>query len=80
MSNSYRFIKNSYQKVPTGVAVQDGAGGYINPETNKPVTAQEIYRFAESYLHLTYIFWGTEQPFFNNETIPFLQTLKDVKN
>ncbi len=77
MDNSYRFIKDSYEKVPTSLAVQDGNYNYINPQTNKPVTAKEIYEFANKYLHLTYIFWGTEEPYFHRETMPFLRSLKD---
>lgn len=76
MKNSYVLIRNSYKKIASGVAVQDGTGDYINPQTKKPISAEEIYRFAEDYLRLTYIFWGTEEPFFHNEIIPFLQSLK----
>jgi hypothetical protein len=75
MRNSYRFIRESYQKVPSGVAVQDGTYQYINPQTNNAITASEIYQFAKDYLRLSYIFWGTEDPFFHKETIPFLKTL-----
>jgi len=71
---SYPLIKSSYQKVPSGLAVQDGNYNYINPNTNKRITAEEIYLFAESELHLTYIFWGTESPFFQSETLPLLKT------
>jgi hypothetical protein len=80
MSNSYGFIRNSYKKGPTGVAVQDGTNTYISPQTNKMITAREIYQFAQDYLRLTYIFWGTEDPFFHQETIPFLQSLKQRQN
>lgn len=79
---SYPLIKGSYKKVSTGLAVQDGNYNYINPNTNKRITAQEIFQFAESELHLTYIFWGTEAPFFQSETLPFLRTTrgKIIKN
>jgi hypothetical protein len=73
MTNSYPLIKDSYKKVATGVAVQDGTGDYINPQTKQKVKASEIYEFAENYLHLTYIFWGTENPFFKTETVPLLR-------
>lgn len=76
MDNSYTFIRESYKKIATGVAVQDGTHAYINPQTNKAVTAAEIYQFARDYLHLTYIFWGTEEPFFSKQTRPFLSTLQ----
>lgn len=80
MNNSYRFIKDSYRKVPTGVAVQDGTYRYINPQTQKPITAKEIYQFAEGYLHLNYIFWGREEPFFRQEVVPLLTSLTKDKN
>ncbi|MFZ5940895.1 MAG: hypothetical protein ACOYXB_10000 [Bacteroidota bacterium] len=76
MQNSYQFIKLSYTRVPTALAVQDGNYDYINPLTARPVRASDIYLFAQNELHLSYIFWGTEQPYFNQETIPFLRTLK----
>jgi hypothetical protein len=76
MTNSYQFIRDSYKKVVSGVAVQDGTYEYINPRTKEKITAKEIYQFAEDYLHLTYIFWGTENPFFDSNTLPFLQSLK----
>lgn len=82
IANSYGFIKNSFKKVPTGMAVQDGTIDYINPNTKQKITAKEIYRFAEDYLHLSYIFWGTEQPFFQSEVIPLLKSINrnSVKN
>jgi len=76
MQNSYQYIKLSYDKVPTALAVQDENYDYINPQTNRPVKASDIYIFAQNYLHLNYIFWGTEQPYFNQETLPFLKSLK----
>lgn len=71
---SYPLIKDSHKKVPTSLAVQDGNYRYINPNTNKRITAEEIYQFAENELHLTYIFWGTENPFFPSETLPLLKS------
>lgn len=73
---SYPLIKSSYKKVPTGLAVQDGNYRHINPNTNKRITAEEMYEFAENELHLSYIFWGTENPFFQSETLPVLKAKK----
>ncbi len=73
---SYPLIKSSYKKVPTGLAVQDGNHRHINPNTNKRITAEEMYEFAENELHLSYIFWGTENPFFQAETLPVLKAKK----
>lgn len=75
MQNSYQYIKQSYNKVPTALAVQDGNYEYTNPKTNQAIKASDIYDFAQNYLRLTYIFWGTEQPYFNQETVPFLKSI-----
>jgi len=75
MQNSYQYIKKSYNKVPTALAVQDGNYQYENTKTNKIVKASDIYYFAKNYLKLTYIFWGTEQPYFNQQTVPFLKSI-----
>lgn len=77
MQNSYQYIKRSYNKIPTALAVQDGNYEYINPKTNKRVNASDIYDFAQNHLQLTYVFWGTEEPYFSQETLPFLQSLKN---
>lgn len=77
IQNSYKYIKQSYGKVPTALAVQDGNYEYINPPTNQPVSASDIYDFAQQYLKLTYIFWGTEQPYFDQKTLPFLKSLQN---
>jgi hypothetical protein len=77
MQNSYQFIKKSYHKVPTALAVQDGNYDYIIPKTKQQVKASDIFDFAQNYLHLIYIFWGTEQPYFNRETVPFLKSIKN---
>jgi len=77
MRNSYQYIRQGFQKVPTSLAVQDGNYDYTNPVTSKPVTAADIYDFARNYLRLSYIFWGTEQPYFSRETIPFMKSVRN---
>lgn len=74
MTNSYKYIVNSHNRVTTGVAVQDGTQDYINPATNKKITPSEIYLFGKDYLHLDYIFWGSEEPFLHDQIIPFLSS------
>jgi hypothetical protein len=76
MTNSYPFIQRSYGKVKTSLAVQDGTGDYINPKSLKPVTADEIYSFGKDYLKLSYVFWGAEDPFYHNQTLPLLERLR----
>jgi hypothetical protein len=79
MTNSYGFIRNSSEKVPAGVAVQDGTYQYINPRTKATITAADIYTFGKDYLGLKYFFWGSEEPFLHTEIIPFLKSLQIKK-
>ena len=56
------------------MAVQDGNLEEVNPATGRRVTVAELYRYAVQELHLNYIFWGTEEPFYTNAVLPFLRT------
>lgn len=40
--------------------------------TKKRVTVEELYRYAVEDLHLDFIFWGTEEPYYTEEVLPFL--------
>jgi len=73
MNNSYHLIRDSGGRVPVGMAVQDGNYEHINPKTGKRVTAREIFDFAAEYLKTDYLFWGIEEPYFTEQTIPFLK-------
>ena len=75
-ANSYSLIRESDGKVPTGLAVQDGNYGDVNPETGKRATARELLRFATDDLKLNYIFWCTEEPYFSSEVVPLMKTMK----
>jgi hypothetical protein len=59
--------------------VQDGTYEYINPFTKEKITAGQLYQFAQNDLRLGYVFGGTEQPFFQSEIIPLLQSLRTKK-
>ena len=76
MNNSYHFIRDSAAIVPVGIAFQDGNQAYINPKTGKRVTIPEAIDFAKEYLRADYIFWCTEEPYFSNELVPFLRSLR----
>ena len=58
-----------------GVAVQWGNLDDINPTTGERVTVAELYRYAQDPLRLDYIFWGTQQPHYSDEILPFLRGL-----
>lgn len=73
MNHSYPLLKKYSADLITGVAVQDGNLEEINPKTGKQVTVAEVYEFAKNYLHLDYIFWGTQEPYYSNSVLPFLK-------
>jgi len=39
------------------------------------VTVAELYDFATTKLRLDYIFWGTQEPFYTTNILPFLNGL-----
>ena len=77
MENSYPLIRDLHGIVPTGVAVQHGNYDIINPKTGKQVTVPEILDFAESYLRLNYIFWFIQEPYYSQQVLPLLKSLKN---
>ena len=79
MDNSYPLIRNMYGFAPTGMAVQDGDYGMINPKTGKKATIAEIVDFATNYLRLTYLFWCTEEPYYSKQVLPMLNSVNFKK-
>lgn len=75
LAHSYPLIAARGPGVAAGVAVQDGNLEAKNPRTGKPVTTDELYRFARDRLRLDYIFWGTQEPHYSEEVLPFIRTL-----
>ena len=76
LNHAYPLIKASAETVRTGVAVQDGNYGDVNPATGKRASIDELIIFASDYLQLDYLFWCTEEPYYSNELIPFMQSAK----
>jgi hypothetical protein len=70
--NSYPLIREFSDRIPMGIAVQDNNLADINPKTGKPVTVQELVTYATDELHVTYIFWGTQEPYFTRDVLPFI--------
>lgn len=85
MRNSYPLLREYARTVPTGIAVQDGNYEHKNPKSGQAVTILEMVRFATDYLKVDYIFWCTQEPFYSENLIPFLQaqarhTMYDIRN
>jgi len=75
-ANSYPLIRQSAGKVPTGLAVQDGNYGDVDPKTQKRATVNELLKFATDELKLDYIFWCTQEPYFSSEVVPLMKNTK----
>ena len=76
MANSYPLLREYAGRVPTGIAVQEGNYSNENPKTHMRVTIPELVQFAKYYLHVEYIFWCTEEPFYSRDLMPFLRAAK----
>jgi hypothetical protein len=73
MSHCYPLMRECAGSVPTGIAVQEGNYQYKNPRTAQSVTVPELVEFATQYLKVDYVFWGTQEPFYSQALVPFLQ-------
>lgn len=76
LGTSYPLIREAAGIVPTGIAVQDGNLEAVNPATGKRVEVAELMKFATEYLKVDYVFWGTEEPYYSADVIPFLRRVK----
>jgi len=74
-NHSYPLIAARGPKTPAGVAVQDGNLEDVDPATGQPVTVAELHRFAQDRLRLDYIFWGTQEPYYSEEILPYIRGL-----
>lgn len=79
MEHSYKLMCAS-NGIPLGVAVQWGNYDLINPKTKQKVTIDDIYRFGKEELCLDFIFWSTQEPYYSNSVIPYLdETFENEK-
>jgi len=74
-NHSYPLIAKRARNVVAGVAVQWGNLDDRDPVTGEQVTVDELYRFARDSLRLDYIFWGTQEPYYSDQILPFLREL-----
>jgi len=71
--HSYPLIAERDSGHRAGVAVQDGNLEDRNPATGEPVTVAELHRFARDRLRLDYLFWGTQEPYYSTQILPYLR-------
>jgi hypothetical protein len=74
LNHCYPLIRQSAGSIPTSIAVQEGNYGHKNPTTGESVTISELVGFATNHLKVDYIFWCTQEPFYSEKLLPFLQT------
>jgi hypothetical protein len=74
-NHSYKLIAARGSGVTAGLAVQWGNLEDKDPKTGKPVTVAELHRFASDFLRLDYIFWGTQEPYYSGQVLPYLRGL-----
>jgi hypothetical protein len=79
LHHSYPLIAARGPRTVAGLAVQDGNLDEKDPATGRKVTVAELYRFATDRLHLDYIFWGTQQPYYTRDVLPFVRRLPHVE-
>jgi hypothetical protein len=70
--NSYPLIREFSDRIPMGLAVQDGNLADVDRKTGTQVTVAELATYATDDLHVKYIFWGTQEPYFTRDVLPFL--------
>jgi hypothetical protein len=73
--NSLPLIAGRSSRVIAGMAVQDGNLADIDPTTGEPVTVDALYRYASEHLRLDYVFWGTQEPYYTEDVLPYLREL-----
>lgn len=74
-NHSYPLIATRGDGILAGVAVQDGNLEDRNPHSSKRVTVDELYLFAKDPLRLDYVFWGTQEPYYSKEILPYIRGL-----
>lgn len=73
LNHSYPLIEARDDKIVAGLAVQWGNFDDLDPESGKRSSVEDLYAFGSKVLKLDYIFWGTEEPHYSEEVVPFLQ-------
>ncbi|MBK8649672.1 MAG: hypothetical protein IPN16_24660 [Gemmatimonadetes bacterium] len=74
-SHSLALIAQRPPGVLAAMAVQDGNLADRDRRTGRRMTVADLYAFALTPLRLDYLFWGTEEPYFTADVLPFLRTL-----
>ncbi len=75
--HSYPLIAARAEGTVAGLAVQWGNLDDRDRRTGKQIAVQDLVAYARDPLHLNYIFWGTQEPYYSRDVLPFLRALAD---
>jgi len=75
-NNSLPLIAARGAGTVAGMAVQYGNLDDVDRQTGKQVTVAELADYARDSLRLDYVFWGTQEPYYSNDIIPYLRDLR----
>ncbi len=71
--HSLPLIRDRADGVVAGVAVQFGNYGDVHRRTGQIITVPELNAYARDELHVDYLFWSTEEPFYTRDVLPYLR-------
>lgn len=79
-NHAYRLMREHNDQLLLGIAVQDGnyheeTGGDEIPDRPLPNIVPDLYKFAKDELKVRVIFWVTQEPYFSQQVLPFLETI-----
>ena len=70
--HSLPLIRDRADGVIAGIAVQFGNYGDRHRRTGQRITVPELHTYARDELHVDYLFWSTEEPFYSRDVLPYL--------
>ena len=73
--HSLPLIRNRAPGTIAGIAVQFGNYGDVHRRTGQSITVPQLHAYAQSDLHVDYLFWSTEEPYYSRDVLPYLREL-----
>ncbi len=71
--HSLPLIRDRDDGVVAGIAVQFGNYEDEHRQTGHRITVPELHAYARDELHVDYLFWSTEEPFYSRNVLPYLR-------
>lgn len=77
--HSYPLIAMRDGQTVAGVAVQWGNLADRHRRTGEQITVEKLFGYAKNELHLNYVFWGTQEPYYARDVLPFLRARAEAR-